>query len=315
MLQFEEFYFQGETRDGFYIEPMMKRCWAAQMEVLADVDAVCKKHNIMYFIDWGTLLGAVRHHGFIPWDDDVDISMKREDYEKFSEAAVKDLPEHYSFYNVYTDTSFIQAHSRVVNTTAIKVEEDFLKRYHGFPYVAGVDIFPLDYCPTDSGEEETLKLLAQIIYGAYGLVDGDAAEEEKEKVLATVEDMCRVALDRKQGKAGLKNQLIRLLDKLFQTYRSGETTEVALMIEYLIKGKYGKMPKECFDEVVYLPFEQMKLPAPIGYDMVLKHEYGEDYMIPRRGGAAHDYPYYKKQRETLRKWLEEHNIPEGRIAT
>lgn len=315
MLQFEESYFQGETRDGFYIEPMMKRCWAAQMEVLSDIDAVCKKHKITYFIDWGTLLGAVRHKGFIPWDDDIDISMKREDYERFCKEAVKDLPQSHSFYNVYTDSTFIQAHSRVVNTTAIRVEEEFLKAYHGFPYVAGIDIFPLDYCPADSEEEETLRLIAKIVYGAFGLLEGDAAEEEKEKLLASVEDMCKVKLNREQGKVGLRNQLIRLLDRLFQTYGSDEAAEVTLMISYLVKEEIGKVDKEYFDEVIYLPFEQMMLPAPAGYAEVLKKEYGEDYMTPKFGGASHDYPYYKKQRESLQKWLEEHHVPEGQIET
>ena len=72
-------FLQGEVRDGFYVENMMKRAWAAQMEVLKDVDVFCKKHNITYYAEWGTLLGAIRHKGFIPWDDDIDIRMKRED--------------------------------------------------------------------------------------------------------------------------------------------------------------------------------------------------------------------------------------------
>ena len=66
-------FLEGEIRNSFYVESMMKKVWAAQLEVLHEIDRICKKHNITYFADWGTLLGAVRHKGFIPWDDDMDI--------------------------------------------------------------------------------------------------------------------------------------------------------------------------------------------------------------------------------------------------
>ena len=67
---------------------MMKRAWAAQLEVLQRIDEVCGKYNIEYFANWGTLLGAIRHKGYIPWDDDLDIGMKRMDYERFLKIAL-----------------------------------------------------------------------------------------------------------------------------------------------------------------------------------------------------------------------------------
>ena len=76
----------------FIIEPMMKYAWAAEIEVLEVVAEICNRHNIQYFADYGTLLGAVRHKGFIPWDDDIDISMFRSDYERFLKIAPAELP-------------------------------------------------------------------------------------------------------------------------------------------------------------------------------------------------------------------------------
>ena len=79
---------------------MVKRAWAAGIEVLEEIGKVCQKYNIQYFSSWGTLLGAVRHNGFIPWDDDIDITMKREDLRKFLAVAKQELPEEYVLLNV-----------------------------------------------------------------------------------------------------------------------------------------------------------------------------------------------------------------------
>ena len=79
---FDESYFEDEIRDGFYIPSMIKRSWAVALDVLSEVDRICQKYDIKYYAEWGTLLGAVRHAGFVPWDDDLDIAMQRNDYIK-----------------------------------------------------------------------------------------------------------------------------------------------------------------------------------------------------------------------------------------
>ena len=86
-------FFRDEVRNGFYIPTAIKQAWAAQLDVLDVVDGICRKHGIKYFADWGTLLGAVRHGGFVPWDDDLDIAMLRPDYKRFREVADDELPQ------------------------------------------------------------------------------------------------------------------------------------------------------------------------------------------------------------------------------
>ena len=76
-------FFEDEVRDGFYIPTAVKQAWNAGLDILEEIDRICRKHGIEYFAAWGTLIAAIRHGGFIPWDDDMDICMKRQDYEKF----------------------------------------------------------------------------------------------------------------------------------------------------------------------------------------------------------------------------------------
>ena len=127
-IHFNESFFSGETRRDFYIEPMMKRAWAAQMEMLMMIDEICERHDIAYYADWGTLLGAARHGGFIPWDDDIDIAMKREDLKRFIVYAEKELPSEFLINNVHREAKYKQLFTRVVNRREISFREEDLAR-------------------------------------------------------------------------------------------------------------------------------------------------------------------------------------------
>ena len=106
-MEFPKEFFWDEVREGFYIPAMMKRAWAAELEILVEIDKICEKHKLRYFIDYGNLLGAIRHKGFIPWDDDIDIMMMRKDYEIFAEVADAELPEELSFRSIQKRTTIV----------------------------------------------------------------------------------------------------------------------------------------------------------------------------------------------------------------
>ena len=114
MLTFDDSYFLGETRDGFYIEPMMKCAWAAQLEVMCVIKQICEKYDIPYFAYYGTLLGTIRHKGFIPWDDDMDICMLRKDYQRFLEVAPRELTGEYHINSPYTQDKYTETVSSFV---------------------------------------------------------------------------------------------------------------------------------------------------------------------------------------------------------
>ena len=78
---------EPETRNGYYISADMKKVWAVEMQLLKKLLEVCEKHHLRIWAEGGTLLGAVRHHGYIPWDDDIDMAMLRDDYDKLQAIA------------------------------------------------------------------------------------------------------------------------------------------------------------------------------------------------------------------------------------
>ena len=119
-------FLSAETRCGYDISSRVKRIWAVELDLLSQIQRVCAKHNIQYVALWGTALGAVRHHGFIPWDDDIDVGMDRENYNKFCKIALSEFEYPYFFQNPYTDKKYFAPLARLRNskTTALIKEFD-----------------------------------------------------------------------------------------------------------------------------------------------------------------------------------------------
>ena len=92
-----------EERCGYIVSKQMKEVWAVELDLLAELLRVCKKHGIKVFASGGTMLGAIRHKGFIPWDDDIDMMMFRSDYDKLCAIAAEEFVEPYFFQTEYTD--------------------------------------------------------------------------------------------------------------------------------------------------------------------------------------------------------------------
>lgn len=101
-----ESFTQKETRAGYSISTKMKRVWETQIDLVKVLEKICKKYNLTFFAIYGTLLGAIRHEGYIPWDDDIDVVMPRKDFEKFKKMAVNELEYPYVLVPMRNEVDF-----------------------------------------------------------------------------------------------------------------------------------------------------------------------------------------------------------------
>ena len=280
---------------------LLKRCHKAHIKVLEDFKRVCEKHNLKYYAFCGTLLGAVRHKGFIPWDDDIDICMMRSDYNLFLYYAKQEMPGYYiETYDSYTPEEsrhydFVGI-TRINNTYVANFNEDFMERFCGFPYSAGIDLYPLDYVPSDDVYE-----MAQSIYRFLLNVAFKYKETHWESytppVIPNIElnkayDEIYKALG---SKINTKKDVLKQLNDLAVKVSSftKRTNRVACMF-HTAYGHKLIFPKSAFKGCEEVEFEDTTICIPADADTILKINYGPDYMIPDKR-IPHDFPYYKMQ--------------------
>lgn len=122
----------------------------ASLQILIEIDSFCQKNNIKYSLAYGTLLGAIRHKGFIPWDDDIDVLMLREDYDKFVDSFNKDKTKPFSISTIDYDKEYRYPFAKVFNNKTIKDEHTYMK------YGICVDVFPIDKIPKDREKAKRL---------------------------------------------------------------------------------------------------------------------------------------------------------------
>lgn len=301
-MKFLDSYFEDEVREGFFVPSLMKRAWAAQMEVYDIVKNICDKYDISLYAEWGTLLGAVRHKGRIPWDDDIDVCMLRRDYDRFRQVVDDELPKECWFLDFHKIDGFDVMLGRIINSRVHVVEGKNLEKYHGFPYVAGIDIFWLDSIPNDRMVREKYQQEIQQIFRLITATQynekkkGTISDEEMEYHICQVESKCHVSIRRDKS---LKKQLYSLLErKTMEMGQSGESSAVTNSYIWRNNKEYC-FPKSSYEQEIFLEFENTQIRVPGNYEDILTRKYGENWRKPIQSGGLHDYPSYAKQQDFL----------------
>ncbi len=235
-----------------------------ELEILKVFISICEKNHIKYFLLGGSCLGAVRHKGFIPWDDDIDVGLFRDDYKKFLKVAQAELPEKYFLQNRDTDKNYILNFSKLRNSETTFIE----KSLSNFDINHGVymDVFPLDGVPNGKLKEKIFENKMRFLTAFAGKSFVDA----NENVSLATRIIRRIPF--------LKVETaVRKLDKMHKKYNTENSAKIA---NYC--GAWGAkeiVPKEYFGNGLIGEFEGLSVRIPQDYDKYLTSLYG-DYMTP-----------------------------------
>lgn len=264
-----------ENRNGYTISRLSKQVWQIQLDMLCKLLSVCKRYDLKIWAEGGTLIGTIRHKGFIPWDDDIDMIMLREDYNKLVKIAPKEFLHPYFFQSAETEKNYMRGHAQLrnSNTTAIlpgDIWQDFNQGIF-------IDIFVADVLPDDTkGQRKelyaTLEKKRTKLYNAlYGTL-------LCRKPLKYIIDYLQVK------KKGVFNSYVSMCSPIINA--SEKSTQMADVLFSSLH--YKKITRELswYDETLMLPFEDMEMPVPSGYDNILKTQYG-DYMKPVKAPTMH----------------------------
>lgn len=265
-----------------------KETQAISLEILKQVTDLCEKLNLRYVLIYGTLIGAIRHHGYIPWDDDVDIMMPRQDYDKLLQYLSNHKLPNLTIFNRQTCPDYPYMISRISDDRYI------LEMENEEPVGMGVfiDIYPYD--GLGKTKEEAIK------YGLKGDRLSSLCYQATRKHFAietttsTIRKIIKYPVflaSKLIGKDFFQNKLEKLGGA-----KDYESSEYVGCIIWLSGGEKDIFPRNWFSETIIMPFDKYQFRVPKYYDEILRHEYG-DYMKlpPEKERIGHHYfKAYKK---------------------
>lgn len=259
-------FFKEEARCDYLVSAKMKRIWAVLMDMYLAFAEICEKHGLKYCVMGGTLLGAIRHNGFIPWDDDIDVLMMREDYNKFLEVAPKELDSPLTLQTPYTDNGYYGSAAKIRNSSTAAIC-DVLK-HNKFNQGLFIDVFPMDFCDPQTIAADTFEInVLNKKNGAY-MRRGSLYLNERQK-----QDEITYYTD---NPFEVWNQIQQIASNS-KYYNSGYLCNTVYTGDsYTLR----MHPANCYSEMIDHKFEGITVKIPVGYDEILSIMYGNYMEFP-----------------------------------
>ncbi len=277
-------FIKPEERAGWKVPEKMKKVWATQLDLIQVFDNICKLNNLQWYPMWGTLLGVIRHKGYIPWDDDVDIVMPRPDYDKFVEVCNNYISEPYYLQTTLTDSEcfYMWVSLRNSNTTGNRKSCLSKSQNNGI----GIDIMPLDGCQEQPLMYKITRMRVRII---TVLANTFVNEFNTTSIARLLRRILRF-IGFNYRKAYIKAEKINRKYKLEAYPKVAFRAHADPLTKVITRDMWNK---EDFAETIDMPFEYITIPVPVGYDRILKQIYGNymDFPPVDKRQAKHDVIY------------------------
>lgn len=252
------------------------------LEILKYVDTICKENNINYSLGHGTLLGAIRHKGFIPWDDDIDIFLKRPEYNRLIEVLYSKNDTRYKVFSL-KDEGYFYPYAKVSDMSSVILEKNW-PDYQNLGL--NIDVFPIDYLP-EGREKEYYDKTKQYEKCLYNCLT-DIAYADDNKIKHFIKKILRhhaVNNCRKKGEKYWK-------EKINSMTKIADSNKMAC----IVTGEYSLWDKKMFENYIDVEFENNKFSAVRDYDEMLKSIYGDYMKLPPENEreSYHDFKAYWK---------------------